>query len=70
MGASPLGERVRADGPAGSSYDSSASATIIAIAQDRMLDQLEEALGGYERIARHAVSAEGAAMIVAEAEES
>jgi len=46
------------------------SSAIIAIAQDRMLDQLEEALGGYERIARHAVSAEGAAMIVAEAEES
>ncbi len=46
------------------------SSAIIAIAQDRMLDQLEQALGGYERIARHAVSAEGAAMIVAEAEES
>ena len=47
-----------------------AGAAALAIAQDRMLDQLEQALGGYERIARHAVSAEGAAMIVAEAEES
>ena len=27
------------------------SSAIIAIAQDRMLDQLEQALGGYERIA-------------------
>jgi uncharacterized membrane protein len=39
---------------------------IIAIAEDRMVEQLESSLAGYDRIARHAVSAEGAAMIVAE----
>jgi uncharacterized membrane protein len=44
------------------------SSAIIAIAEDRMVEQLESALGGYERIARHAVSAEGAAAIVAEVE--
>jgi hypothetical protein len=34
-----------------------------------MVEQLESALAGYERIARHAVSAEGAAVIAAEVEE-
>ena len=45
------------------------SSAIIAIAEDRMVEQLERALAGYERVARHAVSAEGAAVIVAEIEE-
>src|SRR3954466_15525830 len=45
------------------------SSAIIAIAEDRMVAQLESALSGYERIARHAVSAEGAALIVAEIED-
>ena len=45
------------------------SSAIIAIAEDRMIAQLERGLAGYERIAKHAVSAEGAAVIVAEAEE-
>ena len=39
---------------------------IIAIAEDRMVAQLESSLAGYDRIARHAVSAEAAALIVAE----
>jgi uncharacterized membrane protein len=42
------------------------SSAIIAIAEDRMIEQLERGLAGYERIVRHAVSAEGAAAIVAE----
>ena len=46
------------------------SSAIIAIAEDRMLAQLERSLDGYDRIARHAVSAEGAALIVAEADEA
>jgi uncharacterized membrane protein len=45
------------------------SSAIIAIAEDRVVEQLERGLAGYERIARHAVSAEGAAVIVAEAQE-
>ena len=45
------------------------SSAIIAIAEDRMIEQLERGLAGYERIARHAVSAEGAAAIVAEVED-
>ena len=42
------------------------SSAIIAVAEDRMVEQLEREFAGYERIAKHAVSAEGAAMIVAE----
>ena len=42
------------------------SSAIIAVAQDRVLAQLESGLAGYERIARHAVSAEAAAAIIAE----
>jgi uncharacterized membrane protein len=45
------------------------SSAIIAIAEDRMVEQLESALAGYDRIARHAVSAEAAALIVAEVED-
>jgi hypothetical protein len=35
-----------------------------------MIEQLERGLAGYEKIAKHAVSAEGAAVIVAEVEDS
>ncbi|MCD6727006.1 MAG: DUF1269 domain-containing protein [Solirubrobacteraceae bacterium] len=44
------------------------SSAIIAIAEDRVVEQLERGLEGYERIARHALSADAAALIVAEAE--
>jgi uncharacterized membrane protein len=46
------------------------SSAIIAVAEDRMVEQLEHALGGYEKIAKHAVSAEAAAAIVAEVDDS
>jgi uncharacterized membrane protein len=46
------------------------SSAIIAVAEDRVIEQMERGLGGYERIARHAVSAEGAAVIAAEVEAS
>jgi uncharacterized membrane protein len=45
------------------------SSAIIAVAEDRMVEQLERALGGYEKIAKHAVSAEAAAAIVAEVDD-
>ena len=45
------------------------SSAIIAIAEDRMVEQLNAALDGYDRIARHAVSAEAAAAIVADVED-
>ena len=46
------------------------SSAIIAIAEDRVAEQLERGLEGYERIARHALSADAAAVIVAEADEA
>jgi uncharacterized membrane protein len=46
------------------------SSAIIVIAEDRMIEQLERGLAGYERIARHAVSADAAAAIVAEVEDA
>ena len=45
------------------------TSAIIAIAEDRMIERLERGLAGYENIARHALSAEAATMIIAEAEE-
>lgn len=45
------------------------SSAIIAIAEDRVIEQLERGLAGYEKIARHAVSAEATAAIVAETSE-
>ena len=42
------------------------SSAIIAIAEDRVVERLERGLEGYERIARHALSADAAAVIVAE----
>ena len=48
----------------GASMEPGTSA-IIAIAEDRMIERLERGLQGYERIARHAVSAEAALAITA-----
>ena len=45
------------------------TSAIIAVAEDRMLVQLERGLEGYDKIAKHVVSAEGAAVIVAEVPE-
>jgi uncharacterized membrane protein len=45
------------------------TSAIIAVAEDRMVQQLEDGLKGYEKISRHMVSADAAAAIVAEAEE-
>jgi uncharacterized membrane protein len=42
------------------------SSAIIAIAEDRVLEQLENGINGYEKIARHALSAEAAAEIIAD----
>jgi uncharacterized membrane protein len=44
------------------------SSAIIAIAEDRVVERLQRGLEGYERIARHALSADAAAQIVAEAD--
>jgi uncharacterized membrane protein len=41
------------------------SSAIIAIAEDQVLDRLEKGLAGYDRIARHAMSAEAAVAITA-----
>jgi uncharacterized membrane protein len=53
----------------GESLQPSTSA-IIAIAEDRMIERLQRGLEGYRNIARTAVSAEAAGIIVAEAAES
>ncbi len=45
------------------------SSAIIAIAEDRMVEQLERGLEGYNRIARHTVSADAAAVIMAEVQD-
>jgi uncharacterized membrane protein len=45
------------------------SSAIIAVAQDRVVEQLERGLDGYQRIAKHMVSADAAAAIVAEVDE-
>ncbi len=42
------------------------SSAIIAVAQDRVVAQLERSLEGYEKIAKQTVSAEAAAAIIAE----
>jgi uncharacterized membrane protein len=51
----------------GESLDPGTSA-IIAIAEDRVVERLATGLAGYDRIARHALSDEAAATIVAEVE--
>ena len=43
------------------------SGTLNPQAQDRVIERLQNSLEGYDRIARHAVSAEAAAVITAEA---
>ena len=45
------------------------TSAIIAIAEDRMIQQLEDGLEGYQKISRHLVSADAATAIVAEAEQ-
>ncbi len=42
------------------------TSAIIAIAEDRVVERLEAGLAGYQKIARHALSADAAALIVAE----
>ena len=46
------------------------SSAIIAIAEDRMIEQFERGLAGYQQIARHAVSADAAVAIAAEVEDT
>ena len=45
------------------------TSAIIAIAEDRVIERLQAGLEGYEKIARHAVSAEAAVAITAEGSE-
>ena len=45
------------------------TSAIIAVAEDHMIERLQRGIEGYQKIARHAVSAEAAAVIVAEVEE-
>lgn len=45
------------------------TSAIIAIAEDHVIERLQQGLAGYQNIARHAVSAEAAAVIVAEVED-
>ena len=45
------------------------TSAIIAITEDRLLEQLEKGLAGYDRISHHALSAEAAALVSAEIEE-
>ena len=49
---------------------SSGSSAIIAIAQDRMIEQLEHGTGRLPPIAKHVVSADAAAAIIAEVDDS
>jgi uncharacterized membrane protein len=44
------------------------SSAIIAIAEDKVVEQLATGLEGYERLTRHAMSADAAALVTAEAE--
>jgi uncharacterized membrane protein len=46
------------------------TSAIIAIAEDRMIEQLQRGIDGYRKIARHTVSADAAAAIIAEVEDS
>jgi uncharacterized membrane protein len=45
------------------------TSAIIAVAEDQVIQRLQEGIEGYRRIARHALSAEAAAVIVAEAKD-
>jgi uncharacterized membrane protein len=44
------------------------SSAIIAVAEDRVLERLQNGIEGYEKIARHALSADASAQIIAEVE--
>jgi uncharacterized membrane protein len=44
------------------------TSAIIAVAEDRMVERLEQGLAGYERIARHALNADASAELIAEIE--
>ena len=44
--------------------------SVIAIAEDKVVERLQKGLEGYQKIARHALSADAAAVIVAEADEA
>ena len=46
------------------------TSAIIAVAEDHVIERLQQGIEGYQKIARHAVSAEAAAQIVAEVEET
>jgi uncharacterized membrane protein len=46
------------------------TSAIIAVAEDRVVEQLERGLSGYQKIARHAVSADAAAVIAAEVDDT
>jgi uncharacterized membrane protein len=46
------------------------TSAIIAIAEDRMVEQLQRGIDGYRKIARHTLSADAAATIIAEVEDS
>jgi uncharacterized membrane protein len=46
------------------------TSAIIAVAEDHVIERLQRGLEGYRNIARHAVSAEAAAQIMAEVEET
>ena len=46
------------------------SSAIIAIAEDRTIERLMRGLEGYQKVARHALSAEAAAVVIAEADET
>ncbi len=46
------------------------TSAIIAIAEDRVLARLQQGIEGYDKISRHALSAEASAVVVAEAEET
>jgi len=45
------------------------TSAIVAIAQDKVVERLERGLEGYEKISRHVLSADAAAVVLAEADE-
>ncbi|HEX6326224.1 MAG TPA: DUF1269 domain-containing protein [Jiangellaceae bacterium] len=45
------------------------TSAIVAVAEDRVIERLQQGIAGYRALARHAVSAEASAAIVAEVED-
>jgi len=43
------------------------SSAIIVVAEDRVVEQLEKGLEGYEKVSRHALNADASALVLAEA---